>query len=135
MAKTSKKTEYIEANKSFLIELSGQDDIGMLPGGSLYRVISPGEGRTPSLSDVVSVYYRGQLINGHVFDDNMQQSYPDTFRVRELIEGWQQALLKMNEGAHWMLYVPAEQGYGKRANGDIPGNSTLIFELKLEKVY
>ncbi|MGC4020502.1 MAG: FKBP-type peptidyl-prolyl cis-trans isomerase [Cyclobacteriaceae bacterium] len=40
----------------------------------------------------------------------------------------------MKEGDKWIVYIPAELGYGERGSGQIPPNSTLIFELELIKV-
>ena len=133
MAKFDKR-RYAEENGRYLEDLAGKDGVNRLPNGVLYKVLESGEGKMPTLSDVVSVYYSGSLINGKEFDDNMEQPYPDSFRLRELIAGWQMALTRMKEGDRWMLYIPASQGYGSRGDSDIPGNSTLIFDIRLVKV-
>lgn len=40
----------------------------------------------------------------------------------------------MPEGSVWNLYIPAELGYGERAQQNIPANSTLIFKVEIIKV-
>ena len=125
MAKFDKR-RYAEENGRYLEDLAGKAGVNRLPNGVLYKVLESGEGKMPTLSDVVSVYYSGSLISGKVFDDS--------FRLRELIAGWQIALTRMKEGDRWMLYIPASQGYGSRGDSDIPGNSTLIFDIRLVKV-
>jgi peptidylprolyl isomerase len=106
-----------------------------LPKGIFYKVLATGDGKSAQTAAVVSVYYRGSLIDGKVFDDNTKQGYADAFRLRELITGWQIAIPKMHEGDKWEIYIPSELGYGKRGcPPDIPGNSTLIFEIELVKV-
>lgn len=120
MAKFDKR-RYAEENGRYLEDLAGKAGVNRLPNGVLYKVLESGEGKMPTLSDVVSVYYSGSLISGKVFDDNMGQPYPDSFRLRELIAGWQIALTRMKEGDRWMLYIPASQGYGSRGDSDIPG--------------
>lgn len=122
------------ANESFLEGFSQQPDIVQHPSGVLYRIIkSGGEGdsRSPQPQSVVSVHYRGRLINGREFDSTYNNSYPETFRVRELIEGWQIALQLMHVGDRWEIVIPSALGYGDRTDGNIPGGSTLIFELEL----
>ena len=98
----------------------------------LIKIIKSGEGdRCPRAGNVVTVNYKGSLINGKVFDNSWERGYPEAFRVGDLITGWQIALTQMHVGDHWMVYIPYEKGYGTRDNGPIPAYSTLIFEMEL----
>ena len=98
----------------------------------LVKIIESGDGdRTPRANNVVTVHYKGSLINGRVFDNSWERGYPEAFRLSDLIVGWQIALTQMHVGDHWMIYIPYELGYGTRASGPIPAYSTLIFEVKL----
>lgn len=130
----SRKKEYIEANARYLDRLATQEDILSTPEGVLYRVVEQGDGKSPGPNDVVSVYYKGSLIDGKTFDDNTAQGYPDSFRLRELIASWQIMLPRMREGDRYILYIPASLGYGARSDSDIPGGSTLVFDITLVKV-
>lgn len=114
------------------------------------KIIEPGTGATPLFTDSVSVYYRGKLINGTVFDQNytgeldeqihvpshlaMQTKRTDGQLVDGLIVGWMTALQQMKEGQRVELYIPADLAYGESSQSSIPANSMLIFDLKLEKV-
>ena len=40
----------------------------------------------------------------------------------------------MKEGDRWELYVPSDLGYGDYGKNEIPGFSTLIFDLDLVEV-
>lgn len=133
MARNSKEA-YKEANVEFLREVAGQPGVKELCNGILYRVVSSGSGKSPNAGSVVSVFYKGSLINGKVFDDNTRGKVADAFRLRELIVGWQIVLKNMCEGDKWVVYIPSAYGYGPRGVHGIPGNSTLIFEIKLVKV-
>ena len=70
-------------------------------------------------------------MNGYEFDNSWKRGYPEAFRLNQLIEGWQIAMQQMHVGDHWIIYIPSEMGYGTKRNGDIPGGSTLIFEIEL----
>lgn len=100
------------------------------------KVIKSGEGdRTPSPRSVVTCHYKGSLISGKVFDNSFTRKCPEAFRVNELISGFQIALVNMHEGDCWEVYIPSNMGYGERGAGrDIPGNSSLIFEIQLIKI-
>lgn len=126
------KKEYRMANSQFLRDIARKPGVTRLPEGVFYEVINEGEGTLcPSLSSVVVVNYKGELTNGHQFDSSYEDPCPTAFRLRDLVPGWQIALQQMHKGDKWKIYIPAEHGYGTRAVDDIPGNSTLIFEIEL----
>ena len=133
MAKNNKEKYRIE-NLDFLEDKKEEEGVKSLAQGVLYEVINSGDGKQANLRSIVSVYYKGELINGKVFDDNTKQGYPDAFRLNELITGWQIAIPQMKEGDKWRIYIPSELGYGKRGTHGIPGDSTLVFEIELVKV-
>lgn len=128
----SKKEEYKLRNEQYLLELHEDSEIKELPCGVLYRVLEEGNGgNKPRANSVVSVHYRGMLINGREFDNSWKRNCPEAFRLNEVIEGWQIALQYMSAGDRWMIYIPYSVGYGTRGDSTIPGYSTLIFEVHL----
>lgn len=127
------KKGYTEKNEAFLEDIRRKEGVKELRGGVLYEVVAEGEGdRQPSPRSIVTCHYKGSLINGKVFDSSYARKCPEAFRVNELISGFQIALVNMRIGDHWIVYIPSDMGYGDRGAGrDIPGHSTLIFEIEL----
>jgi len=106
-----------------------------LRGGVYYKVLEEGQGGgTVGPRSIVTCHYKGSLISGKVFDNSFSRSCPEAFRVNELISGFQIALVNMHIGDHWEVYIPSRLGYGPKNSGPIPGDSTLIFEIKLISV-
>ena len=128
-----KKEEYKLKNEQFLQNLRTEEGVKELAAGVLYRILESGQGSsaTPRLNSIVSVHYKGTLINGREFDNSWKRNCPEAFRLNEVIDGWQIALQQMRVGDHWMVYIPYTVGYGTRTSGPIPAFSTLIFEVKL----
>ena len=128
----AKNEVYKERNEAFLAELRNREGVKEISQGVLCEVISSGKGgKHPALHNVVTVHYKGTLINGKEFDNSYKRGYPEAFRLSDLIVGWQIALTKMSVGDCWRVYIPQELGYGKRASGPIPAYSTLVFEMEL----
>ncbi|MDD7079347.1 MAG: FKBP-type peptidyl-prolyl cis-trans isomerase [Prevotella sp.] len=129
----SKKSEYKQKNEAYLIAKKQEEEVKELAKGILYEIQKSGntQGRRPDLRSVVCVHSTGRLINGRVFDDSRRDGIPAAFRLFEVIEGWQIALSQMRPGDRWTIYLPANMAYGSRTDGDIPGNSTLIFDVEL----
>lgn len=128
----SKKQDYKNNNLIYFEDKSREEGIHRLPEGILYKVIRKGNGtKSPNIRSVVCVNYRGLLINGYEFDNSSKSRCAPAFRVSDLIVGWQIALSHMHVGDIWEITIPSRLGYGSAACGDIPGNSTLIFELEL----
>ena len=102
-----KKKEYKEANRRFLKKLSFQEGVFALPCGIYYKVLETGESTiSPGARSIVTVHYKGSLIDGREFDNSYERSCPDALRLSDVIEGWQVALQKMHVGDKWIIYIP-----------------------------
>lgn len=84
----------------------------------------------------ITVNYIGTLADGTKFDSSYDRNQPFIFNLGagEVIAGWDQGLTGMKVGGKRKLTIPPSLGYGSQANGAIPPNSTLIFEVELLKV-
>ena len=120
-----------ESNERFLADNANVPGVVMLPDGLQYLIVKKGSGKSPTPDDLVTVTYRGSLIDGTVFDET-KPGQPATLPTGQLIEGWVEALLIMKEGGEWRLFVPANLGYGEEGDGEtIPPNQTLVFDIQL----
>lgn len=104
-----------------------------LPSGLQYRVLVAGTGATPVNGQVVRAHYIGTLTNGTVFDSSRARGTPFEFTLGagQVIAGWDEAFLTMKVGERRLLVIPPSLGYGGSANGNIPANSTLVFDVEL----
>ena len=128
----SKKSDYLQRNEEFLKSFGEGETVIEMPCGIKARAIASGESdRHPNIRSVVSVHYTGRHIYGRIFDDTRRTGIPAAFRLKEVITGWQIALSRMVPGDRWEICIPAAAGYGERRVGEIPGNSTLIFDVEL----
>ena len=128
-----KNNEYRERNQQFIDEYRRQKGVKELYNGVMYRVISSGSGAKPSPRSFITVYYKGKLINGKLFDST-SPGKPACFKLAQLIEGWRSALKEMSVGSRWEIVIPFNLGYGSRQSGVIKPYSTLIFEVHLLRV-
>lgn len=87
--------------------------------------------------DTLSMNYTGRLVDGTVFDSNVDPKFahvqPFEFQLGagQVIAGWDEGLVGMKVGEKKTLTIPPEKGYGDRAVSTIPANSTLIFDVEL----
>lgn len=101
--------------------------------GLYYFIENQGEGEFVKITDEVSFTYTGRLLNGKVFDAQFSK-HPVTFNVKELIMGWQEAMLYLKKGGKAKLIVPPQLGYGDYDLEDIPQNSVLLFDIEVKEV-
>jgi FKBP-type peptidyl-prolyl cis-trans isomerase FklB len=129
--KAEADTNKAEATK-FFAENKVKPGVITLPSGLQYKVLSEGNGPTPSSSDTVEVNYRGTLLNGTEFDSSYKNGKPTSFPVFGVIKGWSEALQLMKVGAKWQLFIPSDIAYGDRGKGmAIPPGAALVFEVEL----
>ncbi|MBP5360435.1 MAG: FKBP-type peptidyl-prolyl cis-trans isomerase [Bacteroidaceae bacterium] len=117
----------------FIAKKAAEEGIEKLQGGTLYKVLTPGNGPTPKQGAKVQVIYEGKTIDGNVFDSSEKnnEGKPTEIMLNQVIPAWQEALVKMPQGSEWELYVPYDQAYGNRDMGEIKPYSALIFKIKL----
>ena len=95
-----------------------------------------GEGEEAVNGKIISVHYNGTLEDGTQFDSSYDRGEPFEFTLGEgmVIQGWEQGFAGMKVGGRRKLTVPSHLGYGESEVGNIPANSTLIFEVELLEV-
>ncbi|MWJ28043.1 hypothetical protein GPM19_07475 [Halomonas sp. ZH2S] len=121
----------LKVGEAFLEENAAREEVTVTESGLQYEVVESGDGATPGPEDTVEVHYEGMLLDGTVFDSSYERGEPVSFQVGQVIEGWQEALQLMSVGDTWMVYIPAELGYGAQGQGPIGPNETLTFRVEL----
>jgi FKBP-type peptidyl-prolyl cis-trans isomerase FklB len=104
----------------------------------------------PRNNDSIRVHYSGSLIPTETYAQgyNFGRSYygytldetldvPALMGVNGTVSGFKTAVMNMVEGDKWRIYVPYFLGYGaaEQTTTHIPAYSTLIFDVKLARIY
>ena len=97
------------------------------PSGLYYQVVKQGTGAYPNSNSMVTVNYKGKLINGPPFDSASGFSSS----LDRLVKGWQIGIPHVKEGGNILLFVPSALGYGPSGGGPIPENAVLLFDIDL----
>ena len=120
-------------NAAFLEKKAKENDVVKTASGLLYQVIQLGNGGPkPTATSDVEVRYRGELIDGTVFDE---AKTPITLNLGGVIKGWTEGLQLMSVGDKYKFFIPYNLGYGEQgAGGEIKPYSTLIFEVELVNI-
>jgi FKBP-type peptidyl-prolyl cis-trans isomerase FklB len=127
----SKAKSRIDSGRVFLAKNKLRPEVKTTASGLQYEVMTEGTGIKPTLVDTFVVNYRGTLINGTEFDASANRGTPLIMGVNQVVDGWKEGLQMMGVGSKFKLYVPYNLGYGVYDNGQIPGGSTLIFDMEL----
>jgi len=125
--------ELAEKNgKAFLEKNKAKPGVVTLADGLQYKILKQGDGNKPTEEDTVVANYRGTFINGKEFDSSYKRGKPATFPIKDVIEGWREALLLMPVGSKWQVFIPSQLAYRARGAGRTIGpNEVLVFEIEL----
>jgi FKBP-type peptidyl-prolyl cis-trans isomerase len=100
------------------------------------------DGQLIENDSAVSLAYKGQLLDGRVFDEaGSDEPLEFTMGNSEFITGWDLALTRLREGEKARLVIPYPLAYGILGETDpgtglrvIPPYETLLFEIEVLKV-
>lgn len=102
--------------------------------GLFYVKEKSGTGKQVKKGDKATVRYKGYLLNGQVFDENLAEGISIPVGLGQVIQGWDEVLQLMKEGDKIKVVIPWDIAYGPRGRGPIPPFSSLVFEMELLKV-
>ncbi|MFD8482153.1 FKBP-type peptidyl-prolyl cis-trans isomerase [Kitasatospora sp. NPDC059673] len=97
-------------------------------------VLIKGTGPEVKSGQTLVVQYTGVTwADGKQFDSSWSHGGAQALQVGtgSLIKGWDQGLVGKTVGSRVMLVVPPSLGYGDKASGAIPANSTLVFVIDI----
>ena len=109
-------------------------DVKSTGSGLLYQIKKAGKGKAVAKGDSVFVNYKGMLLNGETFDQQVdeKQTYGLIAGISPIIEGWKEGLLLMHVGDEYTFIIPWKLAYAERgAQPVIPPFATLVFDIKL----
>ncbi|KAB1153499.1 peptidylprolyl isomerase [Tenacibaculum aiptasiae] len=134
-AREKREAEALAKQKELLDSVAaGYDET---PSGLRYKILQNGEGKQATKGAMVSVHYKGQLLDGTVFDSSYKRKQPFDFAVGigQVIAGWDEGIQLLKVGDKARLVIPSNLAYGEAgAGGVIPPNATLIFDVELMNV-
>lgn len=119
-------------SENFLTANASAEGVLVTDSGLQYQVIEPGEGARPSAADIVTVHYRGTLLDGTEFDSSYSRNQPASFALNRVIKGWTEGLQLMAVGSKYKFFIPSDLAYGRRGSGELIGpDAALMFEVTL----
>lgn len=123
--------------EAFLTENKQNPQVHSTQSGLQYQLLKPAKPRDQFMlakaDSTICVHYEGRLLDGTIFDRN--EDRPVTFKLSDMIPGWQEGIQLMQIGEQTRLFIPSELAYGDRKVGIIPAGSTLVFDIKLVDFY
>ena len=120
-----------EKGEKYIEKYLKEDGAVQSESGLCYQIIEPGnDKKAVSDQDTVWVDYKGTLIDGTVFDENENIN----FVVGRVIPGWIEGMKLIGEGGKIKLVIPGDLAYGEYGSRNIEPNSTLVFDVTLNKV-
>lgn len=109
------------------------------PSGVYIITTQPGAGANAKAGQVVTVQYRGLLLDGKEFDSSAKHPGQPAFSFPlgrgQVIPGWDAALAQLNKGSKATILIPSSLAYGKQGSPPaIPANSPLRFDIELTDI-
>ena len=100
------------------------------------EIVNEGTGDAINNGEIAVVDYTGTLQDGTKFDSSIDRGVPFSFTLGagQVIQGWDLGIVGMKVGEVRNLTISPDLGYGSRAVGPIPPNSTLLFNVKLLEI-
>lgn len=123
----------LQKARTFFAENKKKQGVVTLPSGVQYKVLDGGSsGKSPTVDSDVTLQYRGEFLDGTIFDNTEDRGKPVVFPVNQMIPGWREIITRMKVGNHWQVFIPPDQAYGVRGEPPRIGpNEALVFDIRL----
>ena len=110
-----------------------------LDGGIRFIERKAGTGPRIVKGDQVTALYAGRFLDGKIFNQKRSLNHSFTFEVgatpRQIILGWERAILLMQAGGSYTIALPPAYAYADKGRaGQVPPNTTLIFDIDIIEV-
>jgi FKBP-type peptidyl-prolyl cis-trans isomerase len=129
--------EYRRAEFEKIEQYLKKENMDVMPteNGVYIKNIKPGNGGFPVAGDSVTVSFKGMTIDGFVFDETAKDA-PFTFMTGTgmVLPGWDEAMPFLQEGSVSRLLIPSDLAYGARGYRDIPGYTSLVFDIEIVRI-
>jgi len=121
------------ANAAWLSANAAKSGTITRSSGLQYRILRGGTGKRPSGDDLLRVSYTVRMINGTQVDATNPALPVILSQTTIGMAGLAEALSLMHVGDRWQIAVPANLALGAKgaANGAVPPNQTLLFDMTL----
>ncbi len=132
-----KAAQQVQTDDKLLQEYFAKNNIKAekTASGVYYTISAPGTGENISKGKTASIMYTGKLLDGKTFDSNIgKEALKINVGSGGVIPGMDEGLQVMKKGTKGTLYIPSTLGYGEHAQGPIPANAILIFEMEIKDV-
>ncbi|MBR2392147.1 MAG: FKBP-type peptidyl-prolyl cis-trans isomerase [Elusimicrobiaceae bacterium] len=123
--------KYEAEQKEYLNNFQKEKGVKTLDNGTMIKLSRAGKGKNPKADSTVKVHYTGTLIDGTKFDSSRDRGEAFQTKLTDVIPCWTKAVQQMKPGARATVVCPADTAYGNRPVGQIPPNSTLVFDVEL----
>ncbi len=141
LAEKDSITKYIMKNKL---------TVNTTATGLHYFVTQASAKPKPVVGDTLLINYVGRTLDGKLFDSSIESEAKKAGLIQpgrpyepitvvvgagEVIDGWDEGFLLLNEGSKATLIIPSDLGYGAQGRGEaIKPYSPLLFDVELVKV-
>ncbi|HNB81195.1 MAG TPA: FKBP-type peptidyl-prolyl cis-trans isomerase [Chitinophagaceae bacterium] len=130
--KAEKAGKQREIDEQLIAEYIASKHLDMKKTGSgvYYHIEKEGNGTHPKETDIISINYKGRLLDGTEFDAS-PAGKPMESPLNQLIPGWIEGIPLFSVGGKGTLIIPSSLAYGGASMGKIKANSVLVFDIEL----
>ena len=105
--------------------------VDSLTTGVYYVIDTVGTGAYVTAGNTITISYTGQFLDGTTFDFSNSYTYVHKGGNTRMIPGWEDGIEKLNKGAYGTFLIPSSQAYGSNGYLVVPGNTPLLFNIKV----
>lgn len=123
-----------KAGEKYIAEMKKAKGVKALDG-ALYKVVKAGKGPTLKAENAIEMLLTGRLPDGKVFDNSGNENIPQQVKIDSLLPAVTNVLTQVTAGSEIEIILPPELAFGEEGiENFIPGNATVIFNIKISKV-